>query len=272
MSTVISRMKWGLNWRLAALNNGFRDATAYRWDFLFEVLGSAVVPALVQWVLWYALFDLGGMKEVGGMSYPQMIQYTIATVLFSQIRGGNHDFELAEMIRSGALSNFLLRPVSLVEFIYLQGVSPKLFIAGASLVAGIVFGHFFGIDPSRMIGATFLAFIGNIIHYQIGAILATVSFYWEEAYAVLMVKNMLVALLSGELLPLQLFPESMQWLWKSTPFYLYVYGPAQYALGNWSHAEFLGALGSGLLWMAMFWAMIRLSWRIGIRRYLSLGG
>ena len=161
---------------------------------------------------------------------------------------------------------------SLVEFIYLQGVSPKLFIAGASLVAGMVFGHFFGVEPSRMIGATFLAFIGNIIHYQIGAVLATVSFYWEEAYAVLMVKNMLVALLSGELMPLQLFPQSMEWLWKSTPFYLYVYGPAQYALGNWSHAEFFSALGAGFMWMLMFWAMIRLSWRIGIKRYLSLGG
>ena len=56
-----------LGWRIAALRNGFRDAIAYRWEFLIEVLGSAVVPAAVQWMLWYALFIIGGATEVAGM-------------------------------------------------------------------------------------------------------------------------------------------------------------------------------------------------------------
>jgi len=117
-----------------------------------------------------------------------------------------------------------------------------------------------------------LALLGNVIHYQIGASLATSAFLWEEAYSVLMIKNMAVNFLSGELIPLNLFPESMTWMWKYTPFYLYVYGRTQYALERWSDAEFFHALILALLWIVLGFFMIRLSWSWGIKKYLSLGG
>ena len=100
-----------LGWRWAALKNGFQDAVAYQTEFLLEVLGSAFVPAAVQWVLWYALFKVNGAQTVAGMTYQEMVHYTCVSLLFTQIRGGDHDFELQEMIRSGHLSNYLLRPV-----------------------------------------------------------------------------------------------------------------------------------------------------------------
>ncbi len=269
---MIAFSRGKLLWRLAALKNGFQDATAYRIEFFLELLGSAMVPAAIQMVLWYAIFKVGGNSEVAGLSYNELIQYTLASILFSQIRGGDHDFELQEMIRSGQLSNYLLRPVSVVEFVYIRGMAPRLLVAGLSLGAGILIGPFFGVSPERMIGATVMALVGNIIHYQIGAVLATTAFFWEEAYSVLMIKNMLVGLLSGEMIHLGLFPESMQWIWKSTPFYLYVFGPTEYALGKWTHAEFLQNLALGFGWMILGFIMIRVSWGFTIKRYLSLGG
>ena len=261
-----------LAWRIAALKNGLQDATAYRVEFLFEILGSAFVPAAIQWVLWYALFKIGGAKEIAGMGYTDMIHYTMISLLFTQVRGGDHDFELAEMIRSGQLSNYLLRPVGVVEFVWLRGVAPRLFIAALCLVAGIALEIHLGVSPVRMIGSMFMAILGNIIHYQLGAALATVSFLWEEAYSVLMVKNMAVSFLSGELLPLTLFPPSMQWIWKSTPFYLFVYGPTQFALGRWSTEMYWQQIGISFAWIIGAFILIRVSWSLGTKRYLSLGG
>ena len=265
-----------LEWRWASLRNGFLDATAYRIEFLIEVLSSAVVPVMTQVVLAYAIFKVSGTvdpnKSIGGLHYADFIQYALASLLFSQIRGGDHDFELAEMIRTGGLSNYMLRPVSVVEFIWLRGIAPKLFLAGICLMLGGTVGYFFGLQPARMFGAMLMALLGNIIHYQISAALASVAFYWEEAFTVLMVKNMVVSLLSGELIYLGVFPSSWQWVWKMTPFYLYVYGPVQYALGKWTHAEFLQQLGVSCVWLVIGWGLIRLSWGVGQKRYLSLGG
>jgi ABC-2 type transport system permease protein len=261
-----------LQWRIAALKNGFQDATAYRVEFLFEILGSAFVPAAIQWVLWYALFQIGGATQIGGMTYSDLVHYTLVSLLFSQIRGGDHDFELQEMIRSGQLSNYLLRPVSVVEFIYIRGAAARLFIAGLCLVLGMGIAATLGLSPLRLLGAMLLALVGNIIHYQIGAALSTTAFLWEEAYSILMVKNMVVNLLSGELIPLNLFPPSMQWIWKSTPFYLYVFGPTQFALGKWTYLEYFNQLGIAMLWVIGMWAVIRITWGLGMKRYLSLGG
>lgn len=270
VADIPSSTNW--EWRVAALVNGFRDATAYRIEFLFEIVGSAMVPALVQWILWYAIFKIGGATEVAGMSYGQMVQYTLVSLLFTQVRGGDLDFELAEMIRSGQLSNYLLRPVSVVEFTFIRGSAPRFFIAGLCLAIGCGVGLAFGLSPGRMVGAMALALLGNVIHYQFGACLATTSFFWEESYSVLMVKNMIVSLLSGELIPLFLFPASLSWIWKMTPFYLYVYGPTRYAQGEWTHLHFLGLIGIALAWIVGFAILIRVLWTIGIRRYLSLGG
>lgn len=261
-----------IEWRIAALRNGFRDATAYKLEFFFEFFGSAFVPAAIQWVLWYAMFHQGGLSSVAGMSYNEMIHYTIASLLFTQIRGGDHDFELAELIRNGQLSNYLLRPVGVVEFIFIRGIAPKLVIAGACLIVGMLIGSLIDLSPGRLLGAMTLALAGNIIHYQIGAALSTTSFLWEESYSILMVKNMVVSLLSGELIPLNLFPHSMQWIWKSTPFYLYVYGPVQYALGHWTHAQFAMQFGLAITWMLFAWLLIVITWRLGMRRYLGIGG
>ncbi len=230
------------------------------------------MPAAIQWVLWYAMFKLGGATEVAGLTYIEMVQYTLVSILFTQVRGGDHDFELSEMIRTGQLSNYLLRPTSVVEFVYIRGVAPRLFIAGLCLIIGMIASFWLDVSPFRMVGAMFMAIIGNIIHYQLGAALATGAFYWEEAYSILMVKNMIVGLLSGELIPLNLFPEKFAWIWQSTPFYLYVFGPTQYALGRWTHQEFLFNLGVSFLWMIGAWVLIRITWGLGIKRYLSLGG
>lgn len=260
-------------WRIAALKNGFQDATAYRIEFLIEILGYALVPAAIQMVLWFAIFKLGGATSIQGMQYSDMILYTLVSMLFSQVRGGDHDFELQEMIREGNLSNYLLRPVGVVEFVYIRGAAPRLFVAMISLLVGCIASAFVHeLSAIRMISAMLIAIMGNIIHYQLGAILATTAFYWEEAYSVLMVKNMVVGLLSGELLPLNLFPKSVEWVWKATPFYLYVFGPVQIALGKWSQAQFYESLAIATAWMLALFLAIRFSWKIGLKKYVSIGG
>ena len=266
-------MNYRLSWRAATIKNGFRDATAYRVEFISEIVGSALVPAAIQLVLWHALFKVGGAQEVAGMTFTDMIHYTLMSVLFTQVRGGDQDFELQEMIRTGTLSNYLLRPVSVVEFVYLRGASPRFLIAAISLVLGLAVSVWLGVaSPLRILGAMLMAIMGNVIHYQIGAALATAGFFWEDSFSVLMVKNLVVSILSGELLPLNLFPPSMRWVWESTPFYLYVFGPTQYALGRWTHLEFLRHFGLGILWALGLWFLIRLTWKFGIKRYSSLGG
>ena len=129
-------LRWELNWRLAALKSGFSDAMAYRLEFFLEILGYAAVPAAVQMVLWYAMFTSGGQATVAGHT-AEMMTYTLTTVIFSQVRGGNHDFELAEMIGQALCRNISCARGSRAVRLH-QGVAGKLLVALICLMAGLV--------------------------------------------------------------------------------------------------------------------------------------
>lgn len=259
-------------WRIAALLNGFQDAAAYRGEYFLELLGSAFVPAAMQLFVWYSIFKVGGASQIAGQTHGDLIAYTLTSVLFTQVRGGDHDFALAEMIRTGQLSQSLLRPASVVEFVYLQGLAPRLIAAGLCLGIGILISPWTPVSVGNVLIGMVLAIIGNIIHFQIGAVLATLAFAWEEAYVFLMVKNMVVSLLSGEMIPLTLVPEKWAWVWKSLPFHLYVFGPTEIALGKWSGVQILEAFTMAGAWFLICALLVRFSWRYGIRRYSSIGG
>lgn len=266
------RLLWSLEWRLATLRNGMKDALAYRGEFILGLVGSAIVPIALQVMLWSAL--LGGNTEArfAGMSYGELMAYTWTSLLFSQIRGGDYDFELIEMIRTGSLSNSLLKPVGVVEFVYYKGLGEKLITTIVALALGLIACAFTSMTPASLLMALMLALLGNVIAYLFGAALSAAAFYWENAFAVLMVKNMVVALLCGELIPLSIVPENYAWIWRSTPFYLFVYGPSQVALGKWGTGIWLQEMGIGLLWTLGLWLAVRMSWKFSINRYQGIGG
>jgi ABC-2 type transport system permease protein len=261
-----------LEWRLATIRNGMKDAIAYRGDFIVGLVGSAVVPVAIQLMLWNAVFKNNPESLFGGMSRSQLLAYTWTSLLFTQIRGGDYDFGLIEMIRTGTLSNYMLRPVGVVEFIFYQGIGEKLLTAGVCMCLGLVATFFTPMAVTNLILAILLAILGNIIHYLFGAALASVAFYWENAFAVLMVKNMVVSLLCGEVIPLTLVPEKWTFIWKSLPFYLYVFGPSQVALGIWDHRMWAIQMGIGCSWVLVFWILLKLSWGFSTKRYQGIGG
>ncbi len=263
---------WTFQWKWAAIKNGMKNAVAYRGEFLIDLFSSAFVPAAIQFILWQAIFHNTGITTFAGMSYSELLGYTWTSILFTQIRGGDYDFSLIEMIRTGSLNNYLIRPVGIVEFTYFQGFGEKAPTLIFCMALGLIATIFSSITLPHLFMAMSLAFVGSIIHYFFGACLSVVAFYWENAFAVLMVKNMAVSLLSGELIPLSIIPLRYSWVWHSTPFYLYVFGPTQLALGKWNQAMWAQQMMIALAWLVFFWGLSRILWAHCIRRYQGIGG
>ena len=265
-------MQWMFEWRLAAIRNGMKDALAYRWDFLIDFFTQAFVPVGMQLILWHAIFSQNGTQVFAGMSHTDLLAYTWTSILFSQVRGGNYDFTLIEMIRTGSLSQSLLRPVGPVEFIFWRGFGEKILTAAFCLIVGIIATSIADRSLMNLLLAMMMAILGNIIHYLFGAILAAVAFYWENAFAILLMKNMVVSLLSGETVPLTVFPAKYSWIWESTPFYLYVFGPTQMALGKWSVETWVRHMTIGMVWCLVFAVLLQIVWKKSIRQYQGIGG
>lgn len=273
-NTYLSRsfLSSHFGWRIATIKNGLRDAMAYRGEFVLDLFSSVIVSAGMQLTLWYSAFKIGGITEMGGLGYQELMAYTGVSVLFSQVRGGNYDFQIDEMITTGNLSQYLLRPVGVVEFVYLRSLGEKSAVILLSTLVAMIAAATTSLQADHFLLGMCMAILGNIIHYQIGAVLCVLSFYWEHAFSALMVKNMIVSLFSGELLPLSIFPASWEPFWKAAPFYLYVFGPAQIALGKWAPSEIAHHFLVAGAWIFALNFIIRWSWGFAIRRYQGIGG
>ncbi len=275
VQTEHSRPMFNYGAYLHSLLVGVKESIIYRFEFFNSVTVSLLVPVMIQLALWQSIFSDPQTTTIAGQTHPQFLQYTLVSVLFFQIRGGDHDFYLAELIRTGGLSQYLLRPIGFLRYFYCQAIGSKLIVLAVSLICALVASSFAEAFQSTslvsiLLGFT-LALLGNLIHYLLSCLLTVAAFYWEEATSLLMAKNLVTSVLCGELIPLTLFPKQTLSLLEYLPFHLYVYTPTQIANQTISHNQILQMFGLAVVWIAVLSALLNLAFNTGLKHYQSLG-
>lgn len=90
---------------------GAQDTLEYRADYLFRtVLG--LVPLFVDALVWIAVFRARPGTSLGLYDLPRLLSYIVAAQMVLQLTGsGGIDERMAQDIRDGTLSAYLLRPM-----------------------------------------------------------------------------------------------------------------------------------------------------------------
>lgn len=259
-------------WTWVALKEGLLQAMSFRIEFLSRVFGEALSNFGVQWVLWFALFKVGGNESFAGQTYSQMMAYSSASILFSQIRVSDTDYEISDMIRTGKLNQYLIRPIHPIGYVYFGHLGSKLFFILISTLLGFIGLKVLDLPFINLFYSIALAFLGQVILFLLSASLATVGFYWEEAFALIMMKNLIVQILCGEIIPLFVFPESTQRALHFLPFHLLVFTPTQIFLGRFSNSMIAEAFTISIVWIVLSAILLKVCWNKGIRNYLAIGG
>ena len=95
-------------WKVALL--GWQDSLVYRFNALIWVL-YAVVPALTLMLVWLAAYN-GPHRFVGGYSLSGMMTYYLLVTGLAVAITPNPEWDIAQTIRDGKLTPYLLRPLS----------------------------------------------------------------------------------------------------------------------------------------------------------------
>ena len=79
-------------------------------------------------------------------------------------------------------------------------------------------------------------------------------------------------ILSGYLIPLDLFPPAVRSISLALPFRFQLSYPVELMLGRWTRGEALELLGAQWAYVAVFAIATRVAWRSGLRHYAAYGG
>jgi ABC-2 type transport system permease protein len=182
-------------------------------------------------------------------------------------------------IRTGEIKKFLIQPVDLLGFLFLNRVAHKLAyysvaIGPFTLVFFLCRGYF---ENYPRDAATWLAFLTSLamaflLGYFLEATLGLVGFWFLEVSSLLFIYMLFSFFLSGHMFPLDMLPSPWNELVDLLPLKYLAYFPSAVFLGKVSGSELTRDLWLGFAWLAFFAVMSRAMLHRGYRRYSGFGG
>jgi ABC-2 type transport system permease protein len=207
----------------------------------------------------------------------QLVAYYVLLSAVSMITGHWAAEYVAEEIRLGDLSPYLLRPVPYIAAWACDAIGQKLLMLALLLpqigIAALVFRADLRLPANpwtwllfliSLVLATSLAFL---FQFMIGLL----AFWAEDTGGVRRVEAITRAFLSGELVPLALFPAYLLPFLEVQPFRYMLSFPLEVLTRDLPAADLARGLGLQAAYTAAMYLGYRLLWQHGLRRYAATG-
>ena len=241
----------------AFIRNAFLAMLAYRLRYYTGIV-TYLLFVSVHYFIWCAVFaDLPPGSTIHGFSMPEMVTYVAVGWIARSLYFSNIDDEIDDLVRSGQIAIYLLRPVSFHAMMLSQAAGESLFrLCFFSLPIGIVILMAFPVAPPATASAMALFLLATaasfVIFAEINFLVGLLAFATKSTQGVMRAKYYLVQLLSGLLLPLTFFPHWAQSVLNTLPFKAITYVPLTLYLGKVPNGEVVQLLCEQLLWCVAF--------------------
>lgn len=262
-----------MNKYLTVFRLGWLDALEYRTEFFVSVIGWGI-RVFIALFLWLAVFEAKG-SDVGSYSFSGIVRYFFIVQIISGFIFSRVGFDIAHDIYRGDFSNFLLKPMNYLSFRLIHEMSKNLF---RTLIALFIFGTTvfigFGGIPLALwkIPLGIVAIIGSyLINSCLVCIIALSAFWIINAMRLSFIYFGILTILSGMIIPVDLFPQKIFAVFQLLPFSYIFYFPASILQSEMYQASFLN--GFAIQWMYIFILMgiLSLFYRQGIKRFEAVG-
>jgi len=254
-----------------------QELLAYRSNLLLEVIGG-IIAQLVIIAVWYTIFKDLGTETIGGFTLPEMMTYLLgAGIINSFILLDSQGDDINDDINRGNLSNFLVRPLN-VSFYWLTRDFCRRMLTfflgiGEYLILLLLFSEFL-VPPASFLLlflTLFSIILAGILHFLLFYILGVIAFWMDQTWGPRFVMRVIMAVATGSLIPLSLFPGIWHTIFNLLPFKLLVFVPLQIYLGKITTLEIVQEFAYGLVWILVVAGISVWLWKRGIKRYSAYG-
>jgi ABC-2 type transport system permease protein len=246
--------------------------TAYRFSFFLQVIGPSLVFFFIKYNLWSSIYNGDSTQIIQGYTFNEMITYHAWNLIVSLIAGGYASHNLAEDIRLGRISSYLIYPFNFWEFHTASFLSFQLLQTIISFIT-IAFVSSIGlieiVSTEALIQGYIFCFIVSLMWFTLQYMTGILSFWLEETWILRVILQITAAFLSGAILPLELYPKWFVEILNYTPFPYLSYYPIKVFSGH----ESLFSNGPIIIisWMLIFTIINKVIWNRGMKLYTAAG-
>jgi ABC-2 type transport system permease protein len=241
-------------------------------EVLTEV-GSLVLRVYILRSLWTALYA----QNAAPLNLPlhSMITYATVAMLMSLILEVDGTRLIREKIREGTLATDLLKPISVPFYFFSDGLGQTLLhvlLVVPSLLCALLLVRI-DVPSAAAFGAFLLSFaVGYGVNFFLNFLMNCVAFWTLETFAAQLIVRWASDLLSGQVIPLTLFPGILGRVVFALPFAAIYSTPLLIYVGVIPPAQWAASIAAQVGWLVLFAAIASVVWRAASLRVVIQGG
>jgi len=198
-----------------------------------------------------------------------LISSSISTLTMSM--NTNVGRSIRKQVKSGEINNILVKPVNLITYYYSYTFG-NLGIRIIISIIAIFFGIFFAgnVTLVQFFFFLILLFLAIIVSLSFNIFEGALALVFTEVSGIKNSINHISRVLSGALVPLTFFPETIRSIIELLPFSVMIFGPAS-ALSGIEEGLFLKQVLIGVFWAVFLNFSVFYFWKWALKKYEAIG-
>lgn len=251
----------------------FLNRSAYRFDNIISIF-STCMQFVVFWEIYKALY--GSSTEIDGITMSMVTTSFILSMGLESVFSPD-DYFLPNKIWDGSIATEFLRPISFKGRMIAENAGSAVFnilfrFTPALLLALFTVGISAPASPVMLILFVLSAVLGFGVLWTISFAVQMTAFWLINIWSLITIKNVLIKIFSGAMIPLWFMPKELTAVLNFLPFSSIYFTPVQIYMGQLSYGEIAFKCGIQILWIALIYLLGNILWKKGQRKLIVQGG
>lgn len=236
-------------------------------------IGSLVLRVYILRALWTALYAQNAAPY--NLPLHSMITYATIAMLMSLVLEVDGTRLIREKIREGTIATDLMKPISVPLYFFSDGIGQTLLhalLVIPSLFCALLLVHI-DVAPPATFAAFLLAFVvGYGVNFFLNFLMNCIAFWTLETFAAQLIVRWASDLLSGQIIPLTLFPGILGRIVFALPFAAIYSTPLLIYVGVIPPSQWAASIAAQIMWLVLFATLSSVVWRAASNRVIIQGG
>lgn len=249
----------------------------YRSDFLLNFIAT-FIPIGVQLFLWTAIYENSEEVIINGRTYIEMITYLCLSFFVTFFLSCTVANTVAADIKEGNLNQYIIRPVNYILYRLVSYYGSKAFLSVTTAVLLVVTFLVFklkwqySIPAANILLFILLIFISLFLQFLMFLCMGLSTFWITDSWGIFFGGRYIINILSGSLLPLDLFGDKILFVLKFLPFQYTTFFPISVIQSKVSAIETVQGIVTEIFWIMILLCIARGMWQKGQLKYIANGG
>jgi ABC-2 type transport system permease protein len=259
---------------LAIMRGSMMVSVVYRFGFIFSIIGNIVYLG-VAYYLWKSIYRYA--DTIHGLTFNETFLYVaLGSAIFILLKT-YVDWFLNFEIREGSVASYLIKPTDFgLYYLFISFGSVIMNLAAITVPTLVMLLFVFKVKFTMGLGLAFLPlslFLAFMISFYFDYFVGLLGFYSESIWGISTVKEIIITVFSGALIPLQFFPGVLQKILLWLPFQAVYHTPLMMITRpNQGLDVFLPMLLVQLFWVVVLYVGTQLFYSQAIKVLRVSGG